>query len=185
MMLIEFEGKKPRIGKDVFIAPTAVLIGDVTVGDGTSIWFGAVLRGDFGPITVGPGCSIQDNAVLHVFDTSPTVLAENVTVGHGSVLEGCAIGAGAVIGMNVVILPHAQVGAGAMIAAGSVVREGDYIPDCVLVAGSPAKVKKELSRSALTWVERAAGDYQRLQARYRAQAVDSIHQNDLKIIDTS
>ncbi|MCP4427576.1 MAG: gamma carbonic anhydrase family protein, partial [Chloroflexi bacterium] len=168
-MLIEFEGKKPQIGKDVFIAPTAVLIGDVVVGDGSSIWFGAVLRGDFGKITIGPGCSVQDNVVLHVFDTSPTTLEENVVVGHGSVLEGCAIGAGTVIGMNAVVLPHARVGKQVMIAAGSVVKEGDQIPDRVLAAGAPAQVKKKLSDRALKWVGRAAADYQQLQARYRAQ----------------
>ncbi len=171
MMLIEFEGKKPQIGKDVFIAPTAVLIGDVVVGDGSSIWFGAVLRGDFGKITVGPGCSVQDNVVLHVFDMSPTVLEENVVVGHGCVLEGCTIGAGTVVGMNAVVLPYARVGKQVMIAAGSVVKEGDQIPDRVLVAGSPAQVKKELSNSALKWVKRAAADYHNMQSRYREQGV--------------
>jgi carbonic anhydrase/acetyltransferase-like protein (isoleucine patch superfamily) len=172
-MLIEFEGKSPKIGTDVFIAPTAVLIGDVTVGDNTSIWFSAVIRGDFGPIAIGAGCSIQDNVTIHVFDDSPTIIHDNVTVGHGSVLEGCTIGQGAVVGMNATVLPFAVVGEQVMIAAGSVIPERMVIPDRVLVAGVPAEVKKELSGTALNWIGRASADYQRLQARYRVQGVGS------------
>lgn len=169
-MLLEFEGKTPRIGRDVFIAPTAVLIGDVEVGDGASIWFGAVLRADFGGrIVIGPGCNVQDNATLHVFGLVDTILEENVTVGHGAVLEGCHIGANTVIGMNAVVLSHARVGEQVMVAAGSVILERAQIPPRVLVAGAPAQVKKELSGSALEWIGRAARDYQRMQARYRAQ----------------
>ena len=170
-MLIEFEGKRPRIGHNVFIAPNAVLVGDVEVGDNSSIWFGAVLRGDFGPIRVGPGCSVQDNVVLHVFQDAPTVLEEQVTVGHNSTLEGCHIGAGSVVGMNAVILPHARLGRQVMVAAGSVVGEGAEIPERVLGAGAPATVRKELGGSALAWIGRAAGDYQALQARYRALGI--------------
>jgi carbonic anhydrase/acetyltransferase-like protein (isoleucine patch superfamily) len=170
-MLIEFEGKKPRIGRDVFIAPTAVLIGDVEVGDGASIWFGVVVRGDFGPITIGPGCNIQDNAVVHVYTESPTVLQANVTIGHNCTLEGCTIGENTVVGMNSVILAFARIGAQVMLAAGSVVAERAHIPDRVLAAGAPAEVKKELSGSALQWIGRAAGDYQQMQARYRAQGM--------------
>jgi carbonic anhydrase/acetyltransferase-like protein (isoleucine patch superfamily) len=176
-MIIEFDGKKPQIGRDVFIAPTAVLIGDVTVGDNSSIWFNAVLRGDFGPITVGAGCSIQDNVTIHVFDTSPTVIHDNVTVGHGSVLEGCTIGRGTVVGMNATVLPFAVVGEQVMIAAGSVVAERMTIPDRVLVAGVPAQVKKELSGAALSWIGRASADYQQLQARYRAQNIDRANES--------
>lgn len=173
-MLIEFAGKRPRIGKDVFIAPTAVLIGDVEVGDGASIWFSAVLRGDFGKIRVGAGSSIQDNATIHVYEASPTLIGNNVTVGHGAVLEGCSVGDGTVIGMNAVVLPFARVGEQVMIAAGSVVGERAEIPPRVLVAGSPAQVKKELSGSALEWTGRAATDYQQMQARYRAQEIDQL-----------
>lgn len=170
-MIVEFEGITPRIGRDVFLAPTAVLIGDVEIGGGASIWFGAVLRGDFGKIVIGPGCSIQDNAVVHVFGKVSTILEENVTIGHGCSLEGCHIGAGTVVGTNAVILPRTQIGEQVMVAAGSVVSEGAEIPPRVLVAGAPATVKKELSGSALAWIERAAGDYQRMQARYRAQGI--------------
>ncbi|MDX1688998.1 MAG: gamma carbonic anhydrase family protein [Candidatus Promineifilaceae bacterium] len=170
-MIVEFEGITPRIGRDVFLAPNATVIGDVEIGDGASIWFGAVLRGDFGTIVVGPGCSIQDNAVVHVFGEASTILDENVTVGHGCSLEGCQIGAGTVVGTNSVILPRTRIGEQVMIAAGSVVPEGAEIPPRVLVAGAPATVKKELAGSALEWIRRAPGDYQALQARYRAQGI--------------
>ena len=173
-MIIEFEGITPRFGRDVFLAPNATVIGDVAIGHGASIWYGAVLRGDFGKIVIGPGCSIQDNAVVHVFGEVSTILGENVTVGHGCSLEGCRIGAGTVVGTNAVILPRTRIGEQVMIAAGSVVPEGAEIPPRVLVAGAPATVKKELGGSALEWIERAPGDYQELQARYRAQGVGRV-----------
>lgn len=170
-MIIAFDGITPRIGSDVFLAPTAVVIGDVEIGDNASIWFGAVLRGDFGRIVIGPGCSIQDNAVVHVFGKVSTILEENVTIAHGCALEGCHIGAGSVVGSNSVILPRTRIGEHVMIAAGSVVPEGADIPPRVLVAGAPATVKKELSGSALEWIQRAPDDYQGMHARYRAQGI--------------
>jgi carbonic anhydrase/acetyltransferase-like protein (isoleucine patch superfamily) len=173
-MIVEFEGKKPKIGKNVFIAPTAVLIGDVTVGDNTSIWFNTVIRGDFGPIRIGAGCSVQDNVTVHVFYETPTVISDNVTIGHNCALEGCEIGAGSVIGMNSTILPMVKIGEQVMVAAGSVIPERSTIPDRVLVAGVPAQVKKELSGTALDWIGRAPHDYQQMQARYRAQGINEL-----------
>jgi len=168
-MLIEFEGKRPQIGENVYIAPTAVLIGDVIVEESASIWFGAVLRGDFGRIRIGRGSNVQDNVTMHVYEHGDTVLEENVTVGHGAVLEGCHVGAGSVIGMNAVVLPRSRLGRQVMVAAGAVVSEGAEIPDRVLIAGIPAKVKKPLDGSALEWVGIAAQEYLELQARYRDQ----------------
>ncbi len=174
-MLIEFEGKSPTIGQNVFIAPTAVLIGDVTVGDNTSIWFNTVVRGDFGRIVVGAGCSIQDNATIHVFHEHTTIIGDDVTIGHNCVLEGCEIGRGTVIGTNSTILPLVKIGEQVMVAAGSVVAERSTIPDRVLVAGVPAQVKKELSGPSLAWIARAPDDYQGMQARYRAQGIDRLN----------
>lgn len=173
-MLIEFEGKAPKLGKNVFVAPTALLIGDVTVGDNSSIWFNTVVRGDFGPITIGAGCSIQDNVTVHVFHETPTILYDNVTIGHNSALEGCEIGQGSVIGMNSTILPMVKIGEQVMVAAGSVIPERSSIPDRVLVAGVPAQVKKELGGISLDWIARAPDDYQRMQARYRALGIDRL-----------
>lgn len=170
-MFLEYRGRRPAIAANVFIAPTAVLIGDVRVSAGASIWFGAVLRGDHGTIVIGPGASIQDNATLHVPEDSLTEVGANVTVAHGAVLEGCRIGARSVVGMNAVVLPGAEVGEEVMIAAGSVVGEGARIPARTLVAGAPARVKKPLSGSALDWIGRAAEAYHHLRDEYLAQGI--------------
>jgi carbonic anhydrase/acetyltransferase-like protein (isoleucine patch superfamily) len=164
--IIPFEGTEPSVHPGAFVAPTAVLIGDVTVEDGASVWFGAVLRGDFNGIVVGAGTSVQDNSVIHTNESLPTTIGQNVTVGHLSLLEGCEIEDGALIGMGTVVLNRARVGRRAMLAAGSVVREDQEIPPEVLAAGVPATVKKELGGSSSEWVEMAAREYQSLRLKY-------------------
>ena len=164
--IVELDGVAPTIGEDVFLAPTAVLVGDVRVGDRANIWFGTVLRGDASHIEIGPGCSIQDTAVIHCATDLPTIIGADVVVGHGAMLEGCTIEDGALIGMGAIVLQHARVGAGAMVAAGAVVSERTEVPPGVLAAGVPAQVKKELSGSALAWTGRAAAHYQELRERY-------------------
>ncbi|HEX5879100.1 MAG TPA: gamma carbonic anhydrase family protein [Actinomycetota bacterium] len=167
---IEFAGRRPVVDAAAFVAHTAVLVGDVTVAAGASVWYGAVLRGDFGPIVVGAGSNVQDNCVLHAAEGLPTVLEDEVTVGHLATMEGCVIERGALIGMGAVVLQRARVGRGAVIAAGSVVAEDAQIPPGVLAAGVPAQVKRELSGRASQWGRTAAGEYQRLVPRYLAQA---------------
>jgi carbonic anhydrase/acetyltransferase-like protein (isoleucine patch superfamily) len=164
--LIELEGKAPQIAEDTFIAPTAVLIGDVTVHTGASIWFGAVLRGDNSSIVIGAGSNVQDNCVIHCAIDLPTVVGENVTIGHMAMLEGCEIGDGALVGMGAIVLQRAKVGPRALVAAGAVVGEGMEIPGGVLAAGIPARVKKELAGSSQRWVETAALEYQSKRLRY-------------------
>ncbi len=164
--LLAFEDKEPQVADDAFIAPTAVLIGDVVVEEGASVWFGVVLRGDFNSIIVGAGTSVQDNSVIHTNEDLPTTIGSNVTVGHLSLLEGCEIEDGAVIGMGSIVLNRARVGRRAMLAAGSLVREGGEIPPEVLAAGVPAKVKKSLEGSSSEWVEMAAREYQSLRLKY-------------------
>jgi carbonic anhydrase/acetyltransferase-like protein (isoleucine patch superfamily) len=168
--LIPFGDKGPEVSPEAFVAPTAVLIGDVVVEEGASIWFGAVLRGDFDRIVVGAGSSVQDNCVLHTNEGLPTIVGRNVTVGHLSLLEGCEIGEGAIIGMGSIVLNRAGVGARTMLAAGSVVTEDAQIPPEVLAAGAPAEVKKSLDGSAAKWVEGAAREYQALRLRYVERA---------------
>jgi len=164
--VIELDGRTPRIADDAFVAPTAVLIGDVTVGAGASIWFGAVLRGDNSAIVIGEGSNVQDNCVIHCADELPTVVGTNVTIGHMAMLEGCEIGDGALVGMGAIVLQRAKVGARSLIAAGAVVGEGMEIPGGVLAAGVPARVKKELEGSSQRWVETAALEYQSKRLRY-------------------
>ena len=164
--IVAFEGRVPQVHPTAYLAPTAVLIGDVVVQAEASVWFGAVLRGDFNRIVVGEGSCVQDNAVLHAAEGLPTVVGRGVTVGHMALLEGCVIGDGAVLGMGSVVLQRARVGERAMVAAGAVVREGMEVPPGTLAAGVPAEVKKNLSGSALRWVEMAAREYVALRRRY-------------------
>jgi carbonic anhydrase/acetyltransferase-like protein (isoleucine patch superfamily) len=165
--LIELDGVRPTIGEDVFLAPTAVLVGDVRIGDRASVWFGVVMRGDSSHIEVGDETSIQDNAVIHCADELPTVIGARVTIGHGALLEGCVIEDGALVGMGAIVLQHARVGEGALLAAGSVVSERRTVAARTLAAGVPAQEKKALTDgSARNWTEHAATEYQEYRRRY-------------------
>jgi|SRR5581483_4516494 len=170
MPLYEFDGRVPDVADGVFVAPSASLIGNVAVGAGSSVWFGAVLRGDLDRIEIGDGTCVQDNAVIHCAQGLPTIVGRDVTIGHGAMLEGCVVEDGALVGMGAIVLQRARVGAGSMVAAGAVVREGQEIPPGVLAAGAPAVVKKELDGSARRWVETAASHYRELAVRYRQEA---------------
>lgn len=171
-MLISYRGKRPAIDPSAFIAPTAVLIGDVEIGPESSIWFGAVLRGDNGPIRIGARTSIQDNAVVHVSEHGGTYIGDDVTVGHCAVMEDCDIKRYALIGSNATLLNGCTIGEGALIAAGSVVGERAEIPARVVAAGAPAKVKKAIDGGeAAEWIEISAKEYVRLSRSYLAQSV--------------
>jgi len=156
-MIIEYKGKAPRISPSAFVAPTAVIIGDVIVGDEASIWWGAVIRSDQNqnPIRVGARTSIQDNCVLHSGE-APTIIEDDCTIGHG-----------AIIGMNVTLLENVEIGEEALIAAGSVVVPHTKIPPRVLAAGAPAKVKKELAGEALHWIKMGSSTYVNLCKSYK------------------
>jgi carbonic anhydrase/acetyltransferase-like protein (isoleucine patch superfamily) len=169
--IVELGGVRPAIGADVWLAPTAVLIGDVRVGDRANIWFGAVLRGDSSRITVGAGTSVQDNAVIHCAHELPTEIGEDVVVGHAAMLEGCVVEDGALVGMGAIVLQRARVGSRAVLAAGAVLGEGGEVAPGMLAAGVPAVEKKALSGSAQVWTETAAAEYQRYRERYLAEAV--------------
>jgi carbonic anhydrase/acetyltransferase-like protein (isoleucine patch superfamily) len=166
MQLYPFNGKEPRVAEDVFVAPNATLIGDVILESKASVWFGAVLRGDFDRIVIGEGSCVQDNAVLHTAEGLPTVVGANVTIGHAAMLEGCVVEDGALISMGAIVLQGARVGAGSLVAAGSVVREGQEIPAGVVVAGVPALVKKAVDGSSRRWLDTAAANYRELRRRY-------------------
>ena len=169
--LITYDGKSPKIGRGAFVAPTAALIGDVEIGDGASVWFGAVLRADEAAIRIGAHTSVQDNVVIHVYKGHDTVIGERVTIGHGAILEACEVGNGALIGMNAVVLNRSSVGENAVVAAGSVVLEDQHVPAATLVAGAPAKVKKQLEGSAKLWSEVSSAAYVRLTKAYREQGI--------------
>jgi carbonic anhydrase/acetyltransferase-like protein (isoleucine patch superfamily) len=166
MALYALNGKEPRVADDVFVAPNATLIGDVVLESNASVWFGAVLRGDFDRIVVGEGSCLQDNVVVHTAEGLPTIVGANVAIGHAAMLEGCVVDDGALISMGAIVLQGAHVGAGSLVAAGSVVREGQEIPPGVVVAGVPARVKKAVDGSSRRWLEIAAADYRELRGRY-------------------
>jgi carbonic anhydrase/acetyltransferase-like protein (isoleucine patch superfamily) len=170
-MFIEFHGKRPKVAASAFVAPTAVLIGDVEVGEESSVWFGAVIRGDNGPIRIGSRTSIQDNAVVHVSLGHETIVGDDCTVGHSVTMEDCRIEHGALIGSNAVILNGATVGSRSLIAAGSVVSANAEIPPESLCAGSPAVVKRKLEGTALGWIDNTPASYVRLSRIYLKQGI--------------
>jgi carbonic anhydrase/acetyltransferase-like protein (isoleucine patch superfamily) len=147
--IVEVNGLAPTIGADVWLAPTAVLIGDVRVGDRANIWFGTVLRADYSYVEIGAGSSVQDNAVVHCAEGLPTVIGPDVLVGHGAI-----------------VLHPPRVAAPAMVAAGAVIGEGAEIAGQMLAAGVPAREKKQLSGSALQWTDTAVDRYQGLRRQY-------------------
>ena len=167
-MEFELSGKRPTVHPDAYIAPTAVLIGDVEVGAGASVWFGAVLRGDEAAIKIGEGANIQDNVVVHCARDLPTLIERNASVGHSAQLEGCVVEQGALVGMGAIMLQRSRLGAGSMLAAGAVLGEGKSVPAGHLAAGVPATVRKPLDGSSESWVGTAAKHYQDRAARYRA-----------------
>jgi carbonic anhydrase/acetyltransferase-like protein (isoleucine patch superfamily) len=172
-LLIPFDGKTPQVHATAFVAPGAVLVGDVTLGPEASVWFGAVLRGDHAEngIVVGARTSIQDNCVVHVGAWGPTLVGDDVTVGHGAKFESCTIGDRTVVGMNAVILQNAVVGEECVLAANTVVLEGARIPPRSVVAGVPGRVKKTLDGSAAEWIGRGGRHYVALSRAYLAAGV--------------
>jgi carbonic anhydrase/acetyltransferase-like protein (isoleucine patch superfamily) len=168
---VEFElgGRRPKVHPDAYIAPTAVLIGDVEVEKGASVWFGAVLRADEATIRVGEGANVQDNVVIHCAKDLPTVIEKNATVGHSAQLEGCVVEQGALVGMGATMLQRSRLGKGSMLAAGAVLQEGVHIPPGQLAAGVPARVKKPIDGSSNEWVNSSAQHYRERAVRYRAE----------------
>ena len=152
-------GEEPLYGPDVFVAPTAVVLGDVQMDEGSSLWYGGVLRGDINSIKIGKYSNLQDGVIGHLADEHPLVVGQYVTVGHGAVIHACEIGDECLIGMNATILDGAKIGKQSIVAAGSVVPVGMQIPEGSLVAGVPAKVKKSLSEEERAGIKSWAEKY--------------------------
>ena len=166
MPLFEFEGHRPQVSPTAWIAPTATLVGDVRVEDEASIWYGAVLRADFGPILVRRGANIQDGSVLHGGADPVTEVGEGATIGHLCVVHGAVIGAEALIGNGATVLDGVIVGRRALVAGGATVPPNLVIPDGMLVAGVPARVVRAASGSAKLWVENNPAVYRDLARRH-------------------
>jgi len=152
-MLLEYEGKKPNVEKALFVAENATIIGDVTLEEGSNIWFGAVLRGDSGPIKIGKNSNVQDNTVVHEDPGGKVVVGDNVTIGHNCIIHGCTIGDNCLIGMGATIMNHSVIGKNCIVGAGALITEGKVFPDNSLIVGSPATVKKEVSKEQIENME--------------------------------
>jgi carbonic anhydrase/acetyltransferase-like protein (isoleucine patch superfamily) len=142
-LLVELAGQRPHVADTVWIAPTAAIIGAVTLSDHANVWYGATIRTESEPIFIGVGTNLQDNCVVHTDPGAPIHIGDHVTVGHGAILHGCSIDNGSLIGMGAVIMNGAVIGAGSLIAAGTVIPEEMVVPPRSLVAGVPGKIKRQ------------------------------------------
>jgi carbonic anhydrase/acetyltransferase-like protein (isoleucine patch superfamily) len=159
MPVLPYKGISPTIEENVFIAPGAMIIGDVTIQEGASIWYNAVVRGDVAPIVIGRRTNIQDNCVLHVDEDAPLTIGDECTVGHGAIVHGATVDHHVLVGMNAVILSHAQVGAHTIIGACALVAEHKNISAGVLALGVPAKIARNLSAEEMKYIVTSATGY--------------------------
>jgi len=155
-----FGEKSPRLGQGAWVASSALVLGDVVLGDNASVWYGTVIRGDVHHIRVGEATNIQDRCVVHVSSgTHPTQIGSQVTVGHGAIIHGCAVGDRTLVGIGAVILDGVEVGDECVVAAGALLTPGRRFPARSLIVGSPAQVKRELEQDELEWILRSAAHY--------------------------
>jgi carbonic anhydrase/acetyltransferase-like protein (isoleucine patch superfamily) len=170
MPLVEFDGKRPKVHPTAFIAPTATIIGDVEIGEKSSIWYGTVIRADFAPIRIGKLTAIEDNCALH--GGRETIIGDEVLIGHCAVVHGCRIGNGALIGTGAIVFSGAEIGERAIVAMGAVVLENTRIEPRVMVAGIPAKKIRELKDSEAKSITRGAQTYAELAQKYKEQNLE-------------
>ncbi len=170
-MIYRYQDRIPQIGKQVFVADSADVIGSVILGDRASVWFNAVIRGDTDTISIGAGSNVQDNAVIHTDPGIQVVIGENVTIGHSAVVHGCVIGDYSLVGINAVILNGAHVGRYCLIGANALVPEGMQIPDHSLVLGTPAKVVRQLNDDAVAGLRHSAQVYQEKAATFMTDLI--------------
>jgi carbonic anhydrase/acetyltransferase-like protein (isoleucine patch superfamily) len=168
MPLFSFEGRAPKVSPAAWIAPTATLVGDVTVEDDASVWYGAVLRADFGPVVVRRGANVQDGSILHGGAAPVTEVGAGATIGHLCVVHGAVIGTEALIGNGATVLDGAVIGDHALVAAGATVAPGMSVPPRMLAVGTPAKVLREVTGRAKEWVDTNPEVYRQLAHRHSA-----------------
>ena len=167
-MIYPYEGKYPEIHPSVFMTEDVIIVGDVHIAEDVSIWFGTVIRGDVNRVTIGARSNVQDNCTLHeTWKKYPLAIGEDVTIGHGAILHGCALEDGCLIGMGAKVLDRAVVGTESIVAAGAVVREGFEVPPGSLVAGVPAKVIRTLGEEERAGLRQSAVNYQYYVGQYR------------------
>ena len=174
-MIRSFRGTTPKIAESAFVSEAAYVVGDVEIGENSSVWPGAVIRGDFGKIKIGKRTAVEDNCTIHsgapATPIMDVVIGDNVHIGHGAVLNGRRIGNNVLIGMNATILHEAEIGDFCIIGAGCLVSQGMRIPDRSFVVGIPAKIKGEISPQQLWWVEKAPQAYAELTEQYKEEGL--------------
>lgn len=168
-MIMSFKGKRPEISDTAFIADSADVIGDVEIGDFSSVWFGAVIRGDRNKIKIGNRTSIQDNVVIHIDPENIVEIGDNVSIGHGAVLHGCRIEDNVLIGMNSTVLNGAEIGKNSIVGANALISEGKKFPENSLIIGVPGKVKRETEKSEIQAIEENAAEYVEFVKEYREE----------------
>ncbi|MEH3089065.1 MAG: gamma carbonic anhydrase family protein [Microbacterium arborescens] len=169
--VLSLAGARPRLHPSVFVAAGARVVGDVEMGEHSSVWYNAVIRGDRSAVVIGARSNVQDGVAIHVDASSPARIGDDVSIGHNAVVHGCTVGDGCLIGMNSTVLGGAVVGAGSLVAGGAVVLEGTVIPPGSLVAGVPAKVRRELTETEREGLLQNARTYLQLSDEHRtAQA---------------
>jgi len=166
-MIVPFDNKSPLVHPTAFIAENAVVIGDVEIGEDSSVWFGSVIRGDVNYIRIGARTNIQDHTIIHVnTGTHPTILEDEITVGHRVTLHGCYVESGCLVGIGSIVLDGARIGRNSLIAAGSLVTPNTQIPPRSMVMGAPARVKRELTQNELAGMSRNWQSYVDLKDQY-------------------
>ena len=169
-LILPFGGREPRIGRGVFVAPNATVIGDVVLEDESSVWFGAVLRGDIGAIRIGPRTNVQDLVCAHITDgQSSTILGADVTVGHGAILHSCVVGDRCLIGMGAILLDNAVIEPWAFVAAGTLVPPGKVVRSGKMVMGNPFREVRDLTDKDRAWIVHSWRTYVARGREYRAE----------------
>lgn len=165
-MIINFNDNKPQIHKTSFIAANATIIGSVNIGENSSVWFNAVLRGDANRIVIGKNSNVQDNCVIHMDSEDEVIIGDNVTIGHGAIIHGCTIEDNCLIGMGAIILNGAIIKKNSIIGAGALVTQNKIIPENSMAMGAPAKVIRELTKEEILNIEESSKHYVELSKNY-------------------
>jgi carbonic anhydrase/acetyltransferase-like protein (isoleucine patch superfamily) len=167
MAVYRLGSKVPRVAASAFVAREATVIGDVFLGEGASVWPGAVIRGDNEPIRIGDGTNVQEGAVLHADPGVPLTVGEHVSIGHQAMLHGCTVGDGSLIGIQAVVMNGAVIGKDCLVGAGAIVTEGKTFPDRSLILGSPARVLRQMTDADIASMHANARDYVKRQEMYK------------------